>query len=112
MEELLRDWYAAHARDWLPLDWHPDHFDVEETNAALAVSVAEPVLVTGEMAALAEQLESRGIRLLREVLGRPLSHGPTDVRDEEAARITETYGVFLDVIGDGTDRRRAAPRAG
>lgn len=92
---------AAHARDWLPIDWHPDHFDVEETSAALAVAVAEPVVVTGELAELAEQLEVRGIRLLREVLGRPLSHGPTDVNEAEAARLTETYRIFLDAIGDG-----------
>ncbi len=92
---------AAHARDWLPLDWHPDHFDVEETNAALAMAVAEPVAVTGELAELAEQLDHRGIRLLREVLGRPFSHGPTDVTDAEAARLTDTYWIFLDLIGDG-----------
>ena len=92
---------GAHARDWLPLDWHPDHFDVEEVNATLAIAVAEPVAVTGELAELAEQLERRGIRLLREVLGRPLAHGPTEVSDVEAARLTETYRVFLDVIGDG-----------
>ena len=92
---------AAHAHDWLPLDWHPDHFDVEEANAALAIAVAEPVAVTGELAELLEQLERRGIRLLREVLGRPLSHGPTDVSEAEAARLTETYRIFLDVLGDG-----------
>ena len=92
---------AAHARDWLPIDWHPDQFDVEEVNAALAVVAAEPVAVTGELAELAEQLDHRGIRLLREVLGRPFSHGPTDVSDAEAARLTETYRTFLDVIGDG-----------
>lgn len=92
---------GAHARDWLPLDWRPDHFDVEETNAALAVAVAEPVAVTGELAELAEQLDRRGIRLLREVLGRPFSHGPTEVPETEAARLTETYRAFLDVIGDG-----------
>ena len=92
---------AAHARDWLPLDWHPDQFDVEETNAALAVATAEPVAVTGELAELADQLERRGILLLREVLGRPLSHAPTDVTDAEAARLTQPYRVLLDVIGDG-----------
>lgn len=92
---------AAHAHDWLPVDWHPDHFDVEETNVALANAVAEPVEVTGELGELAEQLERRGVRLLREVLGRPLSHGPTNVTDAEAARVTETYRTFLDVIGDG-----------
>ncbi len=92
---------AAHAHDWLPVDWHPDHFDVEETNADLAISLAEPVPVTGELAELAEQLEHRGVRLLREVLGRPISHGPTDVSDVEAVRLTETYRTFLDVVGDG-----------
>jgi hypothetical protein len=92
---------AAHAHDWLPLDWHPDHFDVEETNAALAIAVAEPVAVTSELADLAEQLEHRGIRLLREVLGRPLSRGPTDVTEDEAARLTESYRFLLDVLGKG-----------
>lgn len=92
---------AEHGHGWLPPDWHPDHFDVEETNAALATAVAEPVAVTDELAALSEQLDRRGIRLLREVLGRPLSHGPTEVSDVEAARLTETYRTFLDVLGDG-----------
>ena len=92
---------AAHAHDWLPIDWHPDHFDIEETNAALAVAVAEPVAVTEELAELAEELDRRAIRLLRDVLVRPLSHGPTEVTEAEAARLTETYRVFLDVIGDG-----------
>jgi hypothetical protein len=91
---------AAHGRAWLPLDWHPDHFDVEEINAALAVAVAEPVTVTAELAELADRLERHGTRL-REVLGRPLSHGPTDVTDAEAARLTEPYQVLLDVTGDG-----------
>ncbi len=92
---------ASHAHDWLPRDWHPDHFDVDEVDAALASAVAEPVAVTEELAELVEQLEHRGIRLLREVLGRPLSHGPTDVSAAEAARLTETYRTFLDAIGDG-----------
>ncbi|GAB3198352.1 hypothetical protein GCM10027062_12320 [Nocardioides hungaricus] len=94
---------AAHAHDWLPVDWHPDHFDVEEANAALAVVVAEPVAVTGELAELAEQLEHHGVRLLREVLARPASHGPTEVNAAEAARLTETYQILLDVIGDGVE---------
>lgn len=91
---------AEHGHSWLPLEWHPDHFDVDEANAALASAVAEPVAVNGELAELAEQLERRGVRLLREVLGRPISHGPTAVSDDEAARLTETYRIFLNVIGD------------
>ncbi len=102
-DELLPDGFddAAHAHGWLPLEWHPDHFDVEETNAALSIPVAEPVVVTGELAELAEQLEHRGVRLLREVLGRPLSHGPVDVVHDEASRLIETYRILLDVVGDG-----------
>ena len=92
---------AAHGHGWLPPDWHPDDFDVEEANGALALALAEPVACTGELAELAGQLDRRGIRLLREVLGRPLSHGPTEVTDAEAARLTEPYGRFLEVIGSG-----------
>lgn len=91
---------AGHARDWLPLEWHPDRFDVDEVNAALSVALVEPVPVTGELADLLGQLERRGIRSLREVLGRPSSHGPTEVTDDEAARLTEAYRVLLDLVGD------------
>ncbi len=45
---------AEQGRGWLPLDWHPDHFNVDEANAALAVAFAEPVVVTGELAELSE----------------------------------------------------------
>jgi hypothetical protein len=92
---------AVQARDWLPPDWDPDRFDVEETNVAVASVVAEPVAVTGGLTEIAEQLERRGVRLLREVLSRPSSHGPTDVIGAEAARLTETFRVFLDVVGEG-----------
>lgn len=92
---------ASHARSWLPLDWHPDHFDVDEVNAGLLVALAEPVAVTGELAELAERLDHVGIRLLREVLGRPLAHGPTEVTEAEAVRLVQTYRTFLDIVGDG-----------
>ena len=92
---------AQAAHDWLPIEWHPDHFEVDEVNDALSAALAEPVAVTGELAEMLQALERRGIRTLREVLGRPLSHGATDVTDAEAARLTETFRVFLDVVGDG-----------
>ncbi|MCR1785398.1 plasmid pRiA4b ORF-3 family protein [Nocardioides carbamazepini] len=31
---------AEHGRDWLPLDWHPDHFDLDEINDALTIASA------------------------------------------------------------------------
>lgn len=92
---------AGHARDWLPPDWHPDHFDIDETNAALAVTASPSVPVTGELADLADELDRRASRRLREVLARPLSHESTEVTDAEAARLTETYRILLDVVGDG-----------
>lgn len=51
---------AEHARDWLPLDWHPDRFEVEEVNVTLGSAVAEPVPVAGDLAALADQFARRG----------------------------------------------------
>ncbi len=32
---------AAEMRDWLPQDWHPDHFSAEETNDALTALTRE-----------------------------------------------------------------------
>lgn len=93
---------ADDAREWLPLDWHPDHFDLDQVNASLAVATAEPVAVTGELAELCEQLDRHGIRLLREVLGRPMSHGWTDLPDGEAERITKPYRILLEAIGSAT----------
>jgi hypothetical protein len=91
----------AHAHSWLPDDWDPDAFDPARVDLALAAAAAEPAAVTGELASLVEELERHGSHQLREVLARPLSHGPTDVGDEQAARLTGTYRTFLDVIGDG-----------
>jgi len=92
---------AAQAHGWLPTEWHPDAFDVEEANGAVGIAVAEPVAVTEELAKLSGQLENGGVRLLREVLSRPDSQGATEVTDAEAVRLTETYRVFLDIVGDG-----------
>lgn len=102
-DALLPDVFdtAEHALEWLPRDWDPDAFDVEEANAAVAVSVAEPVAVSGELAQVSEQFDRQGIRVLRQLLARPESHATKQVTDEEAARITEPYRLLLEVIGDG-----------
>ncbi len=92
---------AEHGRDWLPVDWHPDHFDLDEINEALAIVSAEPVAVVDGLAELLDQMDRRGIRALRDVLGSPMSHGPAELSDAEAERLTQTYRTFLDIVGDG-----------
>jgi hypothetical protein len=57
------------------MNWHPDHFDLEETNEALTAALSAPAAVTGELAELPAALEQRGNHQLREVLKRPLSTG-------------------------------------
>lgn len=103
----------AHARGWLPPGWHPDRLDVAAVDAAVMEETAAPVPVTAELAALADELERRGSPLLREVLSRRMSHGPIEVADEEAARLTESYRVLLDIVGDGVRLTAAGylPRA-
>jgi hypothetical protein len=91
---------AGHARDWLPLHWHPDRFDVEEANTALT-AVAGPVPVAGELAALREQLERGGNRALTQVLARSAASAAAPVSEVDAARLIEPYLVLLDLIGEG-----------
>lgn len=102
-ETLLPDVFdnGDHAREWLPMDWHPDHFDVDETNDALSAAQSEPAPVTDELAELLETFVQHGNRRLRDALSRPLSHGPTGVSEDEAAHLTEAYRFFLDSVGDG-----------
>lgn len=101
---------ASHARDWLPLDWHPDRFDADEVNAALARGASaavdggdasRPVAVVAELGDLLDQLSRRGVLVLHEALDRVPWREPAELADAEAARVTRTYAEFLDVIGDG-----------
>ena len=92
---------ADEAIDWLPLDWHPDRFDVEEAQSALRAAFAASVEVNGELAGLVGQSELGGSRALTQVLTRPGSHGPAEVSEVEAARLLEPFTALLDLIGDG-----------
>jgi len=96
---------AAQAHGWVPREWHPDQFDVEEVDAVLSDAgssdTGEQLAVTEELAELLKRMDQPGARALRNVLRRTVSDGPTQVSDDEAARLTATYRVFLEVIGDG-----------
>lgn len=92
---------AAQALDWLPLDWHPDRFDVEEANAALVGALAAPVPVPEELAALRERLERSGDPRLTHLLARSPGQPPAEMSEGDAARLTEPFTTLLDVIGEG-----------
>jgi len=62
--------------------------------------VAEPTDVQHLVKHLMAGASPEENQALLEALLSTLSQGPTDVTEDEAARITETYRIFLDVIGD------------
>ena len=88
-------------RAWLPDGWHPDAFDIDDTNELIAAVTADPVAVVEELASLLELSRNRGSRGLRDALAHPAAHGPTEISAEAAAELTGPFRVLLDVIGDG-----------
>lgn len=86
---------------WLPNGWHPDMFDVDETNEAIAAISAEPIPVVEGLGTLLMMTDIRGAQGLRDLLAHPAVSGTTEVSAEEAAELTESFRVLLDVIGDG-----------
>ena len=92
---------AEEALGWLPDSWHPDVFDLDETNALLAAVSGDPGPVGEELESLLELSRYRGFRGLREVLARPASHGPTEISAEDAARLTQPFRVLLEVVAAG-----------
>ncbi|WP_220433260.1 plasmid pRiA4b ORF-3 family protein [Kocuria coralli] len=90
-------------RAWLPVGWHPDAFDVNETNELLTALIAEPVPVVKELASLLEFSGQRGARGLRQTLVQPSMYGPTEISTDAAAEVIEPFQILLDVIGNGSD---------
>lgn len=94
---------SEHARDWLPVGWHPDHFDLDEANAALAAALADPLRVHPDLADLVAHLEQFGNYALRHPLLHPALRGPVEVSDADAARMTEPYRILLEAVGTGVE---------
>lgn len=92
---------AAEARDWLPLEWHPDLFDPAEATAAIAAAMAVPVPVPDELAALRTRLELRGDPALTHLLERATTQPVIEVDDADAAQLLEPYRLLIEAIGDG-----------
>lgn len=91
----------AHALAWLPSDWHPDRFDVEATNASLALALAEPPRVAEELGELLGRLERFGQRTLTEALMRSELTLAPEIGAGDATRLVEPFLALLDVLGDG-----------
>jgi hypothetical protein len=93
-------------RRWLPPGWHPDHFDLDETNAALARLV--PRDTSSAMGQLPPELVDVIGRLhgparvdVDEWLSAPAWASPDHFTHEEALELTQPFRVLLDVVGDG-----------
>lgn len=97
---------GAEMREWLPDGWHPDHFDLEETNAALAR------LAPRDLAAALAQLPSELVHVIGRLstparfeiddwLAAPGWGEPDRFSREEARVLTTPFRVVLDAVGDG-----------
>lgn len=92
---------AEQALQWLPPGWHPDRFDVEEANAALAGALAAPVPGPQELADLCSRLAQVGDPRLTQLVARPAPHPQPEMSEGDAARLIEPFTTLLDVVGDG-----------
>ncbi|MGO4597482.1 plasmid pRiA4b ORF-3 family protein [Terrabacter sp. 2RAF25] len=93
-------------RAWLPTGWHPDEFDLEDTNAALArLAPRDTAAAMGQLPAVVADVISRlrgAVRLdLDEWLSAPTWGAPDHFTPEEAAGLTVPFRVVLDAVGDG-----------
>jgi hypothetical protein len=103
-DDVLRPEFFDSSEDgraWLPDGWHPDRFDLDETNKLIAAVTAVPADVPEELASLLELSQNRGSRRLSFALVHPASQGPTEISADAAARVTAPFRELLGVIGDG-----------
>lgn len=89
------------ALSWLPEGWHPDIFDIEETNALLGAGESERIQVTEEFASLLERARDRGSRSLRNALVLANSRGPVEFSADDTSALTQPFRELLEIIGDG-----------
>ena len=92
-------------RDWLPDGWHPDDFDLDEINAALARLTprdTETALagLPVEVIQVISQLSTSARFEIDDWLAAPGWDQPVSFTAEEATALTTPYRVLLDAIGD------------
>jgi hypothetical protein len=97
---------AAELRAWLPEGWHPDHFDLDEVNTALA-RLAPRDLETAlgqlprELSHLITSLSTAARFEVDDWLAAPGWGDPVAFTDDETAVLTAPYRIVLDAVGEG-----------
>lgn len=99
-------------RDWLPRDWHPDEFDLEEVNAGLARLAPRDVdLAMDELPAdlvhLIDRLSAVTRSPLHAWLSAPGWDRPDEFTDAEALGLTTPFRALLDAVDEGVTLTKA-----
>jgi hypothetical protein len=95
---------ADEARDWLPLDWHPDHFDVGGTQASLDAALASAVTLPDELVLLKLGLDRLGHPTLDTLIKTASALDGTMAAapdEDQAADAVAPFETLMDVLGDG-----------
>ncbi|MGB8379636.1 MAG: plasmid pRiA4b ORF-3 family protein [Dermatophilaceae bacterium] len=96
----------AGLRDWLPPEWHPDTFSVDEVNDALRrLTPRDPTGALSqfprELRLLSGSLEPATAAIVRDWLGAAGQAGGPEFTPDEAAELTRPWRTVLDVVGAG-----------
>ncbi len=93
-------------REWLPEGWHPDHFDLDEVNAALAHLAPRDTdtalsQLPRELIEVIDRLHTAARFEIDDWLAAPGWFEPVTFTEAEAAALTTPYRAVLDAVGDG-----------
>lgn len=95
------------ALDWLPEDWHPDVFDLDQANSELAFMVgAVNTKLDPELVRLLENAPSASVQIMHAALTTMVADEPPTVdelEDEDVEHLTLAYRQIIDVIDEGKD---------
>lgn len=104
---------AEHAHEWLPIDWHPDEFDLAEAQQLLGRWLAPEVPVPDELLEIRRGLDFRGCGELSDLIataaeidgaglvGGGSAGGAQEPAEEVAAAAVGPFVTLLDVVGGG-----------
>ncbi|MDN5795766.1 MAG: plasmid pRiA4b ORF-3 family protein [Intrasporangium sp.] len=97
---------AEDLRGWLPDGWDPDHFDIDEANAALARLAPRDTdtalaLLPRELVEVVTTLSTPARFDLDDWLAVPGWGTPPTFTPDEAAALSTPFRVMLEAVGDG-----------